>query len=421
MTETEPRLRTVRGRPADAPATSGTGAAPTRVPVRRRDAVTGLILGALSLAGVLVASRSGFGLLWFVPYAAVGIVLIVRRPGMSIGWLLFAIGWLLVVQVMPVDATAEQFSAGTVPWPQLVLAFMAGGPLGVAAMILIAYLAMVFPSGRLPGGRWGRVARVMLAAVSLLVALMSLGPTINVNLIGAPNGANVRNPLAVAPDAAIWSVLAPSLAFVLIIGLLICGAVSLVVRSRRARGVERQQLSWVVAAMSFVGVAIIGGLVIGSIVPRALDDGIAWIPSIVAFATVPVSVGIAVLRYRLYEIDRIVSRTIGWAAISAVLLAVFVAVVLVTQTALSSVTSSNTLAVAVSTLAVAALFQPLRRRVQGRVDKRFNRAHYDAERTVAAFSDRLRDEVDLDQLSAETAATVARTVQPASVLLWLRE
>ncbi len=134
----------------------------------------------------------------------------------------------------------------------------------------------------------------------------------------------------------------------------------------------------------------------------------------------PVSVGIAVLRYRLYEIDRIVSRTIGWAATSAVLVAVFVAVVLVTQTALSSLTSSNTLAVAVSTLAVAALFQPLRRRVQGRVDKRFNRAHYDAERTVAAFSDRLREEVNLDQLSAETAATVARTVQPASVLLWLR-
>jgi hypothetical protein len=136
---------------------------------------------------------------------------------------------------------------------------------------------------------------------------------------------------------------------------------------------------------------------------------------------VPISVGIAVLRYRLYEIDRIVSRTIGWAMVSAVLVAVFIALVLVTQTALASITSSNTFAVAGSTLVVAALFQPLRRRVQSGVDRRFNRARYDAERTVTAFAARLRDDVDMDQLRAEITSTVGRTVQPASVALWLRE
>ena len=417
----EPRPGAVRSRPGTAgPPTVGRGAAPTRLSASRRGLVARVALGVLAVAGVLIAIRSGYGLLWFIPYAAVGTVLIVRRPGLSIGWLLLAIGWLLVVQVMPIDATVEQFSAGTVPWPLLVLAFMAGGPLGISAMVLFAYLAMVFPSGHLPGGRWGRVARILVIAVSLLVALTAVAPTINVNLIGAPNGAVVRNPFAVAPDAEIWQVLDPSLLFALIISLLIGGAVSLVIRNRRARGVERQQFSWVVAAIAFVGVAIVGGLVMGSMVPQALADGTVWIPAIVAFATVPLSVGVAVLRYRLYEIDRIVSRTIGWAVVSAILVALFVTLVLVTGAALASITSANTLAVAVSTLVVAALFQPLRRRVQARVDHRFNRARYDAERTVAAFSGRLRDEVDLDQLSAEITGTVARTVQPASVLLWLR-
>jgi hypothetical protein len=261
----------------------------------------------------------------------------------------------------------------------------------------------------------------MLTAVGLLVEVTAVGPTINVNLIGAPNGANVRNPIAVAPDADIWQVWNPSLLFTLVIGLVLGGAASLVIRNRRARGVEHQQLSWVVAAIAFVGAAMVGGIVLGAMVPQALVDGTVWIPAIIAFATVPVSVGVAVLRYRLYDIDRIVSRTIGWAALSAILLALFVAIILVTQAALASITSSNTLAVAVSTLVVAALFQPLRRRVQGRVDRRFNRARYDADRTVAAFSDRLRDEVDLDQLAAEITAAVSRTVQPTSVLLWLRD
>jgi hypothetical protein len=297
---------------------------------------------------------------------------------------------------------------------------MAGGPLGVSAMILFAYLAMVFPSGHLPRGRWGRTARILLTAIGLLVLLTAFAPTINVNLIGAPNGANVRNPLAILPEAAVWQVLNPTLLFAVVLGLLIGGAVSLVIRHRRTRGVERQQLSWVVAAIAFVGAAVVAGMVLGTIVPQASDDGTVWIPAIFAFATVPLAVGLAVLRYRLYEIDRIVSRTIGWAVVSAILVALFVTLVLATGAALASVTSTNALAVAVSTLVVAALFQPLRRRVQARVDHRFNRARYDAERTVAVFSGRLRDEVDLDQLSAEITGTVARTVQPASVLLWLR-
>ena len=120
------------------------------------------------------------------------------------------------MQVTPVGATAEQFSAGTVPWPLLVLSWAAGGPLGVAGFLLLACLAMVFPSGRLPDDGWGRVARIILAALTVLAALGAVGPTINVNLIDAPNGANVRNPFAVAPDAWIWQVLNPTMGFLLV-------------------------------------------------------------------------------------------------------------------------------------------------------------------------------------------------------------
>ena len=399
---------------------TGAATAPPRLPARWRGLVVRLGFGILAVAGLFLAIPSGYGLLWFVPYTAVGTVLVIRRPGMSIGWLLLAIGWLLAVQSASVGATVEQFSAGTVPWPLLVLSWAAGGLGGFGGFLLLACLAMVFPSGRLPDDRWGRGARIILAAVTVFVVLAAVGPTINVNLIDAPNGAIVRNPFAVAPDAWIWQALNPTVGFLFLVGLMFGGAVSLVIRHRRASGVERQQLAWVVAAFAFIGVAVLGGLVVGGLVPEASDSGIVWVPAIVAFATVPISVGIAVLRYRLYEIDRIVSRTIGWAMVSAILVALFVALVLVTGAALASVTSANSLAVAVSTLVVAAVFQPLRRRVQARVDHRFNRARYDAERTVAVFSGRLRDEVDLDQLSAEITGTVARTVQPASVLLWLR-
>lgn len=417
----DPRPDASRTRPGNARlVTTGAGATPTRLRARWRGLVARVGLGILAITGLLLAIPGGFGILWFLPYTAVGTVLVVRRPGTSIGWLLLAIGWSLVLQTMPVDATAGQFLAGTVPWPLLIQSYMAGGPLGIASFVLFAYLAMTFPSGRLPGGRWARVAKILLAAVCTLIAVSAVGPTINVNLIGAPNGATVRNPLAVAPDAGIWQVLNSTLIFVLVLGLLISGAVSLVVRHRRARGVERQQLSWVVAAVALVGVAIVGGLVLGSLVPQALDEGIVWIPAIVAFATAPISVGIAVLRYRLYEIDRIISRTIGWAVVSSVLVAVFMAVTLVTQAALASITTLNSVAVAVSTLIIAALFEPLRRRVQARVDRRFNRARYDAERTAAAFAGRLRNEVDLDQLGGAITTAVSSTVQPGSVSLWLR-
>jgi hypothetical protein len=146
-----------------------------------------------------------------------------------------------------------------------------------------------------------------------------------------------------------------------------------------------------------------------------------WTIAASSFALIPLAIGVAVLRYRLYEIDRIISRTIGWAVVTTIVAGLFIALVLAFQALLAPLTGSNTIAVAGSTLLVAALFQPLRRRVQRLVDRRFNRTRYDAERTVAAFAARLRDEVDLESLRGEILTAVAQTVQPTSVSLWLRD
>jgi hypothetical protein len=146
-----------------------------------------------------------------------------------------------------------------------------------------------------------------------------------------------------------------------------------------------------------------------------------WTIAASTFALIPLAIGVAVLRYRLYEIDRVISRTISWAILTVLVAGLFVAFILVLQALLAPVTQSNELAVAGSTLLVFTLFQPIRRRVQRLVDRRFNRSRYDAEQTVAAFATRLRDEVDLESLRAEIIATVAQTVQPTSVSLWLRE
>jgi hypothetical protein len=202
--------------------------------------------------------------------------------------------------------------------------------------------------------------------------------------------------------------------------MLVCGVaavLSLVVRFRRSRGVERQQLKWFVyaAAVTLAGVLVI------ELVPipeGSVADDLLAVVGLVVVPSIPVAAGIAILRYRLYEIDRIVNRTLVYGLLSALLVLVYAAGALWLPRLLDL--GESELVVAASTLAVAALFQPARRRVQALVDRRFNRARYDAARTVEAFSARLRDQVDLDTLSAELLAVVDHTVQPAAASLWLR-
>jgi hypothetical protein len=199
---------------------------------------------------------------------------------------------------------------------------------------------------------------------------------------------------------------------------LLAAIVSIIGRYVRARDRERLQLRWLVAALASITVAIVAGFAILAAFP---GTAIAWVPAAVCFMLPPIAVGIAVLRYRLYEIDQIISRTISYGVLTAIISGLFVACIFLFQEVLAPVTQSNTLAVAGATLLVFSVFQPLRRRVQARVEQRFNRARYDGDRTLAVFAGRLRDEIDLGRLATEITATVARTVEPASVSLWLRD
>jgi hypothetical protein len=223
----------------------------------------------------------------------------------------------------------------------------------------------------------------------------------------------VMNPYGV--DTPLLEPLEGLAALLLVIGL-VGSSVSLVLRFRRATGEQRQQIKWLALA----------GAVAAATIPIATAGYDLWgeratnIASMISVLGLPVATGVAILRYRLYDIDVVINRTLVYGALTATLLGVYLGTVLVLQLALSGVTEGSGLAVAGSTLAVAALFRPARRRIQGIVDRRFFRRKYDAALTLERFGTRLRDEVDLDTLGSELSGVVAQTMQPASVSLWLR-
>src|ERR1035437_6912025 len=372
---------------------------------------------AVVALALVVGLTSGTGLFEAAPYSLVGGVLAIRRPRSSIGWLLLLGAWSFAVSSLTAPASVAQLTSGAVS--SLVMAITvvqawSGSPL----IVVLFVITLTFPAGRLPIGRWGRLARFAVGLVVLLAVLSAFAPTISVSIPSSSSGVTVTNPLAVFPGWPGWIVLSAGPPITLVFTA--AGVASMFVRLRRAGSVERAQLRWLVWSMAFIVVGFIVGLVGDSVFVNGLG-GAVWLPAIVAFSLPPVAIGIAILRYRLYEIDRIISRTISYGVVTLVLASVFVVVVLAARAVLGPLTGSSTIAVAGSTLLVAALFQPIRRRVQRLVDRRFNRTRYDAERTVAAFADRLRDEVDLEQLRAEILATVSATVEPTSVSLWLRE
>ncbi len=377
-----------------------------------RLAIIGLVFGATILSTM---SPFGLGGLLPLPYAAMGAVLVIRRPQTSIGWILLGVALCFALISVPVTGTPQEFADGSVAHPIALFAVIHTG-LPTTSFFLFAVLVMVFPSGRLPVGRWGRLGRVGLGVSLVFAAMAYVVPEI---FAGYPKAELVRNPAALLPDLPIWLLINYATVIVPVLLVMIAGSISLVVRARRATGTERQQLRWIAASFAVLMSAVVSGFVIATLVPGS-GDGLAWTPAMVAFPTVPVAIGIAVLRYRLYEIDRLISRTIGWALVSGVLATIFVGGVLALQTLLAGVTQGQTLAVAASTLVAFALFQPVRRRVQTAVDRRFDRARYDGDRMAAAFAERLRDQVDLASLSGDIAGVVDTALRPSKTGVWLR-
>jgi hypothetical protein len=342
-----------------------------------------------------------------VSAATVGAVLAGRRPRHPVGWLLLALGLSLSAAGVAGGYAPYGLQARPGALPAAAWVAMYYPATVMAGFACLGLVLLLVPTGSPPSPRWRWWAWLMAGALAVLLLAMPLAPRPPDSRYHA-----VDNPLDLRPfDGALLLINRAALA-VTVVGVLV-GAGSLVVRFRRARGTERQQLRWVVLAAALTGVGMLASVVLVAAGNQVL---VGWVTG-VCVAFLPLATGAAVLRYRLFDLDRIISRTLAYGLLTVLLGSAYAGVVLGLGRLLPQ---DSSLVVAGATLAVAALFQPARRRIQQAVDRRFNRRRYDAARTIAAFSIRLRDEVDLDTLTAELLAAVEETMQPTQVSLWLR-
>ena len=366
------------------------------------------IVGAFGFGETAMVGYVIQGLTW----TSIGALLVIRRPENAVGWLMVLVGVGYALSQLSVALTFAFAAEGTAQGDRL--AQFAGWVTVLLQLVTLFQFAIgfIFPSGRTQGPGWARFMRLFwaFAGVFVVISLSQPGP---LQLLPS-----VQNPFGYGPDIRGDSLIAPILILFSMIVLASLG-ISMVSRYRAAGQIERQQLKWFFLALGLSATGL-GTLQLESIVMNRPTNSIGLTVFVFAGAVVPVVIGIAIQRYRLYEIDRIVSRTIAYAVVTALLAAAFAAIVLVLQTALASFTQGETVAVAASTLAVFALFQPLLRRVREAVDRRFNRAHYDAQRTIDTFSARLRDEVDLLTLREALVTTATGAVDPLGVGVWLR-
>jgi MFS family permease len=369
---------------------------------------------ALLVADVLaLVTNSGDGIdtvavavlaLMAIVYGVVGLLVASRQPENPIGWIFLGAS-LFTGLANVTDAYAASFNQ-TRDGPQLLgRAAAAYGEVAWMPFILVpaTFLLLLFPTGHLLSRRWRWVARC--AGIGIAGAFVFVG----VDPGPIPTYPQLTNPFGVhSPLLTPLQVIASSLVGIGVIG----SSVSLVVRFRRARGVERQQLK---------GLALAGGVVAVTLaLYGVVGAGTADVLSAIGVLGLPAAAGVAILRYRLYDIDVVINRTLVYGALTAILAAIYVGSVLLLQLALSPFVEGSSLAVAVSTLAVAALFRPVRSRIQDVVDRRFFRSKYDAARTLTAFSSHMRDQVDLADIGADLLTVVSQTVQPTHASLWLR-
>ena len=343
-------------------------------------------------------------------FAAAGWVLAFRRPANPLGWIMLGGAFFFALSEDASYYTVADYGLrhGDLPLGAVALLAQPGWAPGI---VLLGLLVLLFPDGRLPSSRW----RWLVAAYAAVAALWMTGTV--VITVGAladhrtqvDSGGNLLLLSGHDPAAGWWNVL-QNLFFPLLIACWLASIASQALSFRRSSGIRRQQLKWLLAGSA----ATLAGLVLA-----VLLRSVPWLSDVIGvigFLAVPVSIGVAVLRYRLFDIDRIVSRTLAYAIVTGLLVGVYAGLVLLTTEVFGFHTP---VAVAASTLAAAALFTPVRRRVQRLVDRRFNRARYDAETTVAAFADRLKDAVNLDAARDDLAETVHQALEPAHLSVWV--
>jgi hypothetical protein len=352
------------------------------------------------------AATLGAVILVTVSAATVGALVASRRPGHPVGWLLLGVGLGLVVTEL-IQAYVDYgllARPGSLPGAR----YLAGFAYSTALLWVscAGFVLLLTPTGSLPSPRWRWWARLAAAAPVVMV----VGSVVQPDPL-APDYHG--NPLAVPALARVLGVPAVAGVVMVLVSLLV-GAGSLVVRFRRARGTERLQLRWLAYAAALAAGLLLVALVAGFLLA---NDNVTFASLALGMALLPLATGAAILRYRLYDLDRIISRTLAYGLLTVLLGGGYAAVVLGLGQRLGR---DSSLVVAGATLALAAVFQPARRRVQQAVDRRFNRRRYSAARTIEAYSVRLRDQLDLDTLSAELVAVVDQTMEPNRVSLWLR-
>ena len=321
-------------------------------------------------------------------YAGVGALLLSRVPGNPVGVLLSTIGTAVVLNVS-LTFIGALGQAQSPPWPWASWVTSLASALFIVPLTLgVVGVPLVFPDGRLPSSRYRWIVALMVAALAAW-------------LIGAVSGIHLDLVVLVALPVAF-----------------VGGSLATINRFRRGGPAPRAQIKWLASIVVVAAATALAGLFLNESQPEL--SSALMVTAVITLGAMPIAIGIAVLRYRLYEIDRIISRTIGWAIVTSGLLGVFAVLVVGLQTLLDGVTQGDTLPVAISTLVAAALFQPIRRRVQHAVDRRFDRTRYDGELTAAAFAERLRDRTDLAGLEQDLQLVADASVRPAAVDIWLR-
>jgi hypothetical protein len=388
---------------------------------RRASPATALVLGAvfalvaLALVPLSVLARqspqvNGGEALGAVPFGVVGFVLARRVPRNPIGWIFLAIAICLLLSIDSGFYAVISYPLGHhLPLaPAALFLYQLWGP----ALSLFALVVLLFPDGTLPS----RASRVIMCL--FLAVLVGFTVALGVAVSGAVAGHHVQldsfDGLVVIDRATGWFARAQAVFGMVGVPLLALGVARQVVAWRRSSGERRQQLKWLASGVLVAVVALVFG-----VASPGSASGAAWaFANVVSFGIValPVSIGVAILRYRLYDIDRIISRTLAYAIVTGLLVGGYAGLVLLATQVFKF---HSTVAVAAATLAVAAMFSPLRRRVQQVVDRRFNRARYDADQTVAAFAARLKDAVDLDSVRDDLAGVVNRALEPAHISVWI--
>jgi hypothetical protein len=381
-------------------------------------AVAAVVLAIPMLVATMRLTDAG-GVTLFLSYAVPGLVLAVRRPGQPIAWLLLLMATGLALGTTVVTATLEELQTGTADAFGAFTAWANGTGWSLVFAGLVG-LALVFPSGSLPTGRWRAVATGCIGLAVPIELVLVLGPLVNVTLPTAPFGVDVPNPYAL-PSLPFIAELGPynAMLWTIAFGIVVVAMLSLLARSRRATGIERLQYRWLAWALVVVGIASSLWAILTNVLQVAAGP-LASLIVLVSYPAIPVSVVIAVLRHRLYDIDRLISRTLGWGIATAAVVGVFGLGVLALQSALSDVTQGQPIAVAVATLLAFVVFQPVRERVQAIVDRRFDRPRLALEHSLGAYGERVQHETDLAVLRLDLEQTAITTLRPAAAGLWIR-